>query len=52
MAAVGVGGNGDPGYETDDPAGLALLREGGVQPDIGPFAGQRAVLEHPLTLPI
>ena len=44
-AALGVGGDGDYRRHADDPATLAHLQIGGVQPDIGPFAGERTVQE-------
>ena len=44
-AALGVGGHSDYRGDRHDPAALAHLEVGGVEPDIGPFAGQRAVQE-------
>ena len=43
--AFGVGGHGDYGRHRDDPAALALLEVSRVQPEIGPFAGERSVEE-------
>src|SRR5215203_3690825 len=43
--AVGVGGHGDYGGDRDDATALALLEVGGVQPKVGPAAGERAVEE-------
>jgi len=44
-AALGVGGDGDHGGDRHDAAALAHLQVGGVEPQIGPVAGQRAVQE-------
>ncbi|EYD75948.1 hypothetical protein Rumeso_02493 [Rubellimicrobium mesophilum DSM 19309] len=48
--AVPVGGHGDYGRHTDDAATLADLEVGGIEPEIGPFAFERALEEgaHPL----
>ena len=43
--ALGVGGHGDYRRDRDDAAALALLEVGGVQPEIRPLAGKRAVEE-------
>ena len=43
--AFGVGGHGDYRRDRDDPAALALLEVGRVEPEIRPFAGKRAVEE-------
>lgn len=47
--AIGVGGHGDYGRDTDDAPALALLEVSGIEPKIGPFAFERAVEEavHP-----
>jgi len=42
-ATFGIGGHGDYRRDRNDPTSLALLEKGGVQPDIGPFPGERAV---------
>ncbi len=49
-APVGVGGDGDYGGHRDDPSAPTHLEVGGVEPDIGPVAGERTVQEivHPL----
>jgi hypothetical protein len=44
-APFGVRGHGDYGRDRHDPPALAHLQIGGVQPDIGPVAGQRSVQE-------
>ena len=44
-APLGVGGHGDYGRDWHDAPALAHLQIGGIQPDIGPFAGQRTVQE-------
>ena len=44
-AALGIGGNGDYGRDRYDPPALALLEVGGVEPDVGPVAGQGSVQE-------
>ena len=44
-ASLRVGSNSDYGRHADDPSALALLEIGGVEPDIGPVPGQRAVQE-------
>jgi hypothetical protein len=40
--AVPVGGDGDYGRHADDAATLADLEVGGVEPEIGPLALERA----------
>lgn len=49
-AAFRVRGDGDYRGRSDDPPTLPLLETSGVQPDIGPFTGERPVQElvHPL----
>lgn len=42
---VGVDRDGDYGGDGDDPPALTNLQVGGIQPDIGPFTGQRTVQE-------
>ena len=42
---VGVGGDGDYRRDADDPPALTDLEIGGVEPDIGPVAGQGPVEE-------
>lgn len=42
-AAFGVGSHSDYGCDRNDPSALPLLEICGVEPDIGPVAGQRAV---------
>ena len=44
-AAFGVGCHGYYGCNRDDPPALTLLELGGIEPDIGPVAGQGAVQE-------
>ncbi len=44
-AAVGVGADGDYGRHRDDPADLAHLQVGGVNPQVGPVALDRALQE-------
>lgn len=44
-AALGVRRHGDYGRDGYDPAALALLEVSGVEPEIGPLAGQGAVEE-------
>jgi hypothetical protein len=44
-AALGVRSHGDYCRDGHDPAALAHLQVGGVQPDIGPFPVQRSVQE-------
>ena len=44
-ASLGVGGHGDYCGDWYDPSALAHLQIGGVEPEIGPFAGERAVQE-------
>jgi hypothetical protein len=44
-AAFGIRGDGDYRSDGDDPAALPLPEISGVQPDVGPFAGERAVQE-------
>ncbi len=39
--AIGVCGHSDYGGDTDDAPALALLKVGGIQPEIRPFAAQR-----------
>ena len=43
--AIGVGGDGDYGRHRDDAAALADLEVGGVEPQVGPFALERAIEE-------
>jgi hypothetical protein len=43
--ALGVRRHGDYRRDRDDAATLALLEVGGIEPEIGPFAGQRTVQE-------
>ena len=43
--ALGVGGHGDYRRDRDDPAALALLEVGRIQPEIGPVPDERAVEE-------
>src|SRR5579862_3978714 len=43
--AFGVCGHSDYRRDRDDAAALALLEVGGIEPEIRPFAGQRAVEE-------
>jgi site-specific DNA recombinase len=47
---AGVDRHGNYGGDRDDPAALADLEVGGVEPEVGPLAGQRAFEEvpHPL----
>ncbi len=49
-ASIRIGGDSDYGGYRYDPTALSLLEIGGVEPDIGPFTGERAVQElvHPL----
>ncbi len=44
-APFGVGGHGDHGCDRHDPPALSLLEVCGIEPEIGPLAGQRAVQE-------
>jgi len=48
-SSVGVGGHCDYGGNRDDPAALAGLEVGGIEPQIGPLAFERSVQElvHP-----
>src|SRR4051794_3356688 len=45
--ALGVGGHGDYRRDRDDAAALALFEVGGVQPEVGPLAAERAIEERP-----
>jgi hypothetical protein len=49
-SAVAIGCHGDYRSVRDDAAALALLQISGVEPQVGPLAGQRPVQErvHPL----
>jgi hypothetical protein len=42
---LGIAGDGDYGGNRDDAPALALAEIGGVEPEIGPFAGERSVEE-------
>jgi hypothetical protein len=44
---LGVAGHGDYGGDGDDPPALALAQVGGVQPQVGPLAGQGPLQEGP-----